>query len=201
MVYRSQHSFGSFFRFCSLLVTLKKHILTLQSHVTSSCFNQSWKIPCTYTVLGYRIFSEHSLGFFCRSLSTGQVFLVCSRDQPRQKDYNYWVFPVVLGTYINICSTTKAPLAKNYLWLKIIHYQNINTDFKEVNLFHRGKNSSSGLSWNAPNTSFCRHILLHILHQLQLDHCNHFAKGVLHVKIKASIFHAFWTDIDFLTVL
>lgn len=120
MVYRSQHSFGSFFRFCSLLVTLKKHILTLQSHVTSSCFNQSWKIPCTYTVLGYRIFSEHSLGFFCRSLSTGQVFLVCSRDQPRQKDYNYWVFPVVLGTYINNLQHYKGtisqelPVTENY---------------------------------------------------------------------------------------
>jgi len=35
MVYRSQHSFGSFFRLCPFLVTLTKHILSIQPHVTS----------------------------------------------------------------------------------------------------------------------------------------------------------------------
>lgn len=137
---RSQHPFGSFFGLCSFLITLLKHIWTTQPCVDSQCFNHNWNIPCAHIVWGSRIPTCQPQGFCHRSVSAGPVFFVYPRHQPRQKDCNYWVFPVALATYINICSTTKAPLAKNYLRLIIIHYQNITTNFKEVNLFHRGKN-------------------------------------------------------------
>lgn len=102
LVYRSQHSFGSFFGLCSFLTALTKHIWMIQPCVAPNVLTTTE--TCAHIFWGSKIPTHQSWHFCRRSLSAGPVFFVYPKHQPRQKDYNYWAFPVVLVTYINICS-------------------------------------------------------------------------------------------------
>jgi len=79
--------------------------------------------------------------------------------------------------------------------LKIIHNQNISTNFKEAKI------STLGLARAPPMYHFAGTSSCIFLTNYSWMIVSASAKGLLHVKIKASTFHTFKTDSDCLTVL